>query len=51
VSAITRNTEFGRKHRMQGTPTILFENGARVPGALPLAELEKHLAQTADAQR
>ena len=41
--AIQRNTAFGRKYRINGTPAIVFENGDRVPGALSGAELAKRL--------
>jgi thiol:disulfide interchange protein DsbC len=42
-SAIQRNTEYGKKYRINGTPALIFENGERVPGALPAAELAKRL--------
>lgn len=44
ATALTRNVEFGRKHRITGTPTLVFADGSRVPGAIPAAELEKMLA-------
>ncbi len=47
TSAIERNSAFGRKHRINGTPAILFEDGKRVPGAMPAAEVEKRLAEAA----
>lgn len=47
AAALERNIAFGRKHRMQGTPTVVFEDGRRVPGAIPLAELEKRVSQAA----
>ena len=42
--AIERNVEIGRKHKITGTPTLIFADGARVPGAISAAEVEKHLA-------
>jgi thiol:disulfide interchange protein DsbC len=42
-TALARNTELGRKHRVQGTPATVFEDGTRAPGAVPAAELEKQL--------
>jgi len=36
----------GRKHRITGTPTLLFADGTRVPGALDTQQIEKHLAET-----
>ena len=43
TAALDRNVEFGRKHRVQGTPALFFEDGTRKPGALPAAEVEKLL--------
>ena len=45
VTAIERNSAFGRKYRVNGTPAIVFEDGKRVPGAMPAAEVEKRLAE------
>lgn len=45
TSALARNLEFGQKHKITGTPTMLFTDGKRVPGALPIAQIEKLLAQ------
>ena len=36
---------FGQSKRVQGTPTIIFENGDRVPGAISIADFEKKLAE------
>jgi len=44
VSALARNVEFGRKYKITGTPTLVFADGSRVPGAIPAAEIEKLLA-------
>lgn len=44
---IEKNLELGRKYRVSGTPTIIFANGERVPGAIPQAQLEKLLADNA----
>jgi thiol:disulfide interchange protein DsbC len=44
TGAITRNLEFGKKHKVTGTPTLFFANGTRVPGAVAAAEVEKMLA-------
>lgn len=43
--ALARNTEFGRKYKITGTPTLVFASGNRVPGAISAAEVEKQLAQ------
>jgi thiol:disulfide interchange protein DsbC len=45
VSALQRNVEFGRKYRITGTPTLIFADGSRVPGAIPAAQVEKFLAE------
>ncbi len=44
VAALTRNVEFGRKNKINGTPTLFFTDGARVPGAISAAQVEKFLA-------
>ena len=43
-AAIERNIEIGRKYKIGGTPTLIFADGSRVPGAIGAAEVEKHLA-------
>jgi thiol:disulfide interchange protein DsbC len=43
VAALQRNVEFGRKFRITGTPTLIFADGSRVPGAIPAAQVEKFL--------
>ena len=47
TSALQRNLAFGRKHKITGTPTLIFANGARVPGAIGAKEVEKRLAEAA----
>ncbi|MFZ2738573.1 MAG: DsbC family protein [Burkholderiaceae bacterium] len=44
TSAITRNSEFGRKHKISGTPTLFFADGTRVPGAINTQQIEKYLS-------
>lgn len=39
-----RNLELSRKHRVNGTPAIVFEDGTRVPGMINAQQLEKQLA-------
>jgi thiol:disulfide interchange protein DsbC len=41
--AIQRTVDYGKKYRINGTPAMIFENGERVPGAIPAAELAKRL--------
>jgi len=43
TTAIERNLEFGRKYKISGTPTLIFADGTRVPGAIDAAQIEKHL--------
>jgi thiol:disulfide interchange protein DsbC len=44
TTPLDENLAFGRDKRINGTPTIIFENGERVPGVMPIPEVEKHLA-------
>jgi thiol:disulfide interchange protein DsbC len=44
TSALARNLEFGKKHKITGTPTLVFANGTRVPGAIGAPQVEKLLA-------
>ena len=43
-STIDAIVEFGKKQRIMGTPTLFFADGSRVPGALPVAQVEKMLS-------
>jgi thiol:disulfide interchange protein DsbC len=49
VSAIARNLEVGRKYKITGTPTLVFADGSRVPGAISAAEVEKNLGEAKTA--
>ena len=44
VTVLTRNVAMGKKHRVQGTPAAVLEDGARLPGAVPLEQLERRVA-------
>ena len=44
IDAIQRNLALGRKHKITGTPTLIFADNTRVPGAIPATEVEKYLA-------
>ena len=44
TTAITKTVEFGRRLNIQGTPTLVFADGERVPGAVPVAKIEEKLA-------
>jgi thiol:disulfide interchange protein DsbC len=43
TSALERNTAMGRKYKVNGTPALVFEDGTRIPGALPADQVEKQL--------
>jgi thiol:disulfide interchange protein DsbC len=43
-AALARNVEFGKKYKITGTPTLIFADGNRVPGAIAAAQIEKFLA-------
>ena len=45
ATALTRNIEFGQQHRITGTPTLIFADGKRVPGAIGAQQVEQYLAQ------
>ncbi len=44
AAALARNAEFGKKYKITGTPTLIFANGKRVPGAINTEQIEQHLA-------
>jgi thiol:disulfide interchange protein DsbC len=43
ASALDRNVALARKHRINGTPALVFASGKRVPGALGAEQVERHL--------
>jgi thiol:disulfide interchange protein DsbC len=43
TAAIAHNVEFGHKFKIQGTPTLVFVDGSRVPGAIGADQVEKRL--------
>jgi thiol:disulfide interchange protein DsbC len=45
AAAIARNLEFGKKYKITGTPTLIFADGTRVPGAINAQQVEKMLAE------
>jgi len=47
TAALERNVAFGRKYNITGTPTLIFADGSRVPGAIPAAQVEQQLAAAA----
>ncbi|MBL8372185.1 MAG: DsbC family protein [Burkholderiaceae bacterium] len=44
TAALTRNVELGRKYKITGTPTLIFADGSRVPGAINAQQIEKFLS-------
>ena len=44
TAAVERNVEFGRKFKITGTPTLIAQDGSRVPGAINTAQIEKILS-------
>ncbi len=49
TGAVQRNLAFGKKHKITGTPTVLFADGTRVPGAIGAAAIEKRFAEIASS--
>jgi thiol:disulfide interchange protein DsbC len=45
TTAVDRNVQFGKKYKINGTPTLIFADGARVPGAIGADQVEQRLAQ------
>lgn len=45
IAALERNVEFGRKHRINGTPASFFVDGTRVPGAVDADRIEQALSK------
>lgn len=46
TAAVQKSLEMGRRLAINGTPTIFFADGERIPGAVPVAKIEQKLAQT-----
>jgi thiol:disulfide interchange protein DsbC len=46
TSALARNVELGRAHKITGTPTLVFTDGSRVPGAIDAKQVEKLLSES-----
>ena len=51
ASALMRNVELGKKHKITGTPTLIFADGTRVPGAINAEQVEKYLADVKDVKK
>jgi thiol:disulfide interchange protein DsbC len=50
TTAVEKAVEIGRQLKISGTPTLFFTDGTRIPGAVPLEQIEQKLSQTAAAQ-
>lgn len=46
TSALERNLAMAHKYKITGTPTLIFENGTRAPGALNIKDLESRLEKS-----
>lgn len=47
ANALVRNAEFGRRHRIQATPGLVFADGSRKSGAMSAKQLEALLTAVA----
>ena len=45
TTALTRNVDLGHKSKIDGTPTLIFINGTRVPGAIDAKQVEANLTE------
>jgi thiol:disulfide interchange protein DsbC len=45
TAAVDRNLQLGKKYKITGTPTLVFADGSRVPGAIGADQVEQRLAQ------
>lgn len=45
TDALTANLAFAREHGITGTPTLIFEDGHRIPGAIDTAQIEALLSR------
>ena len=44
ATPLERNRAYGQKYNITGTPTLIFTDGTRAPGAIPAAQVEQRLA-------
>lgn len=44
-TAINNNIALGKKHRIQGTPVLIFEDGTRIQGAAKMQDIEAKLKE------
>lgn len=48
---ISRNLVLGEELQIQATPTLIFEDGTVVPGAIPMERIVKHIEESKSASR
>ena len=46
ATPIEQNLAYGQEKRIHGTPTLVFEDGQRLPGAVDMATVEKRFADS-----
>ncbi|THU04000.1 DsbC family protein [Lampropedia puyangensis] len=51
LEPLQRNLAFGRQYKITGTPTIVFEDNSRIPGAIPAQQVEQKLKEIAAAKK
>lgn len=44
-TALARNADLGKRHKISGTPTLIFADDSRVPGAIDAKQIEKLLGE------
>ena len=50
TTPIDKILAFGKQKNVSGTPTLIFADGQRVPGAIPLEQIEQRLAAATQAK-
>lgn len=50
AAVLQRNLALGKQYKITGTPTLVFADGTRVPGAIGAQDVEKRLTEAASAK-
>jgi thiol:disulfide interchange protein DsbC len=50
TAPIEKFVALGQRYNVTGTPTLFFTDGSRVPGAIPLAQIEQRLTESSKAK-
>lgn len=50
TSAVDKTVAFGKQKSITGTPTLFFADGSRIPGAIPMEQVEQRLAAAKQAR-